>query len=77
MAFREGHCGVGTDPLRFSLACQSFSFLFRGVQREHLSFSGGRRDHDNRRATYLNQRISLTRSRILLTNQGSMSERRN
>jgi hypothetical protein len=29
---------AGTAPQRFSLACQSFPFLFRGVQRGYFSF---------------------------------------
>jgi hypothetical protein len=33
----EGVAGRNV-PLRFSLACQSFSFLFRGVQRGDFSF---------------------------------------
>jgi hypothetical protein len=28
----------GNGPLRFSLACLGFSFLFRGVQRGYFSF---------------------------------------
>jgi hypothetical protein len=33
----EGVAG-GNGPLRFSLACLGFSFLFRGVQRGYFSF---------------------------------------
>ena len=33
----EGVAG-GNVPLRFSLACLGFSFLFRGVQRGYFSF---------------------------------------
>ena len=35
--YREGVAG-GNGPLRFSLACLGFSFLFRGVQRGYFSF---------------------------------------
>ena len=34
---RVGIAG-GNGPLRFSLACLGFSFLFRGVQRGYFSF---------------------------------------
>jgi hypothetical protein len=36
-ALWEGVAG-GNGPLRFSLACLGFSFLFRGVQRGYFSF---------------------------------------
>jgi uncharacterized protein (TIGR02391 family) len=59
----------------FSLACQSFSFLFRGVQRGHFSFSeGAQRDHVRRRATDLSQKTSLARSRLQVANHSSVSD---
>jgi hypothetical protein len=39
MALRGGASRGRTQaPLRFSLACLGFSFLFRGVQRGYFSF---------------------------------------
>jgi hypothetical protein len=35
--YQEGVAG-GNGPLRFSLPCLGFSFLFRGVQRGYFSF---------------------------------------
>src|SRR5437879_4786659 len=47
LAHRTYGVGVagGNGPLRFSLACLGFSFLFRGVQRGYFSFQA-RRDHE-------------------------------
>jgi len=45
----EGVAG-GNVPLRFSLACLGFSFLFRGVQRGCFSFQRERAKSERRRA---------------------------
>jgi hypothetical protein len=34
----RGGVASGKGPLRFSLTCLGFSFLFRGVQRGYFSF---------------------------------------
>jgi len=60
---RRGVAGRWTAPLRFSLACLDFSFLFRGVQRGIFLFSeGAQRDHESRRIADLSRRTSLAES---------------
>jgi hypothetical protein len=49
--FRDGRCGQEQAPLRFSLACLDFSFLFRGVQRGYFSFEENGQQHHEREAT--------------------------
>src|SRR5271154_2415790 len=71
-AFWVGVAG-GKGPLRFSLACQSFSFLFRGVKRGYFSLREAQRDHEGRRATDLGQGSSPARSRIQVVSHGSLS----
>jgi hypothetical protein len=62
------------DPLRFSLACLDFSFLFRGVQRGYFSFQRERSEIMKADEPLISAKELPCRSRFPFADHGSMSD---
>ena len=69
----EGVAGRNV-PLRFSLACLDFSFLFRGVQRGYFSFQRERSEIMKADDPLISAKELPCRSRFPLADHGSMSD---
>jgi hypothetical protein len=67
-------CGRVQAPLRFSLACLGFSFLFRGVQRGYFSFQRERSEIMKVDELLISAKGLPWRSRFPLADHGSMSD---
>ena len=66
--------GGWTSPLRFSLACLDFSFLFRGVQRGYFSFQRERSEIMKADEPLISAKELPYRSRFPLADHGSMRD---